>query len=251
MSMMYRSKLFRTGLRAGVLFTAVAFGLAYQVLAVTPTATVAPLILSGRQSVRPAGTYSSGIAEIIKMLDAKVDAQVILAYIQNSSIPYNPEATELIALKEHGAPTEMLTTLLHHGDELRLQMAQAQSAVNPASAAPAYDYALAAAAPAYTSGYSDSSYAPYPATYYSYAYGWPVGYIGRCRSYWVPSYRRNDYRYHLAQDAHHNLVSSAQPALPAPRWVSTSSSGHASIAATHSVSQGFGHAGGRSGGRGR
>ena len=126
-----------------MLFTAVVFGLAQAALAATPTTTVPPLILSGRQSARPAGTYSAGIAEIIKMLDAKVDAPVILAYIQNSPIPYNPEATELIALKEHGASTEMLMALLHHGDELRLQLAQAQSAVNPPPAAPAYDYAPA------------------------------------------------------------------------------------------------------------
>lgn len=255
MSMLYRSKLFRTSLQAGILLNAMALGLAQQALAATPTTTVAPLILSGRQSTRPAGTYSAGIAEIIKMLDARVDAQVILAYIQNSPIPVNPDALELIALKDHGAPVEMLTALLHRGDELRLQMAQAQSAFNPAPAAPAYDYAPEAASPAYTSDYPDSSYAPYPAPYYNYAYGWPVGYIGGYRSYWYgrgASYRRNGYGYHLAQDAHSNLASSAQPAPPAPRWVSAPSSGHASIAATHSgVSHGFGHAGGRSGGRGR
>ena len=130
--MLYRSKLFRTSLQAGILLNAMALGLAQQALAATPTTTVAPLILSGRQSTRPAGTYSAGIAEIIKMLDARVDAQVILAYIQNSPIPVNPDALELIALKDHGAPVEMLTALLHRGDELRLQMAQAQSAFNPA-----------------------------------------------------------------------------------------------------------------------
>ena len=120
--------------------------------------------------------YSAGVADIIKMLDAKVDAPVILAYIQNSTIPYNPEATELIALKEHGASTETLVAVLHRGDELRLQMVQAQSAVNPPPAAPAYDYAPQAAYPAYPYGSPDASDAPYPATYYSYGYGWPLAY---------------------------------------------------------------------------
>jgi hypothetical protein len=69
-----------------------------------------------RQSARPPGTYSAGIAEIIKMLAAEIGAQVILAYIQNSPIPYNPEATELVTLKEHGASTELLVALLRHGD---------------------------------------------------------------------------------------------------------------------------------------
>ena len=59
--------------------------------------------------------------------------------------PYNPEATELIALKDHGASTETLVALLHHGDELRLQLAQAQSPANPPPAAPAYTYPPAAA----------------------------------------------------------------------------------------------------------
>ena len=69
-----------------MLFAAMVFGLAQAALAATPTTTVPPLILSGRQSARPAGTYSAGIADIIKMLDAKVDAPVILAYIQNSPV---------------------------------------------------------------------------------------------------------------------------------------------------------------------
>ena len=90
-------------------------------------AAVAPLIISGRQSSRPAGTYSTGISEIIRLLDAKVDAPVVLAFIRNSPVAYNPDATELIALKKHGASTEVLTALLHHGDELWLQMAEAQA----------------------------------------------------------------------------------------------------------------------------
>jgi len=73
-----------------MLFIALVAGLALEAPAVGPATNVAPLIISGRQSAHPAGTYSAGIAEIIKMLEAKVDAQVILAYIQYSAIPYNP-----------------------------------------------------------------------------------------------------------------------------------------------------------------
>lgn len=212
-------------------------GLAHEALAVIPTTTVAPLIISGRQSARPAGTYSAGIAEIIKLLDAKIDAQVILAYIQTSPIPYNPDAAELIALREHGASTEMLTALLHHGDELRLQLAQAQSAVNPQPAAPAYDYAPEGAYPAYPCGYPDSSCAPYPATYYSYAYGWPSAYwpsvrISRCWPYSYP----------------HGRFSAPH----APYSVSAASSGHRCTLAAHSNgSRGSGRSGGRSAGRSR
>jgi hypothetical protein len=158
-----------------MLFTAVVFGLAQAALAAIATTTVPPLILSGRQSDRPAGTYSASITEIIKLLDAKIEAPVILAYIQNSPIAYNPEATELIALKEHGASTETLVALLHHGDELRLQLAQAQNAANPPPVAPAYDYPPAAY-PAYPYGYDDSSDAQIPPTDDSYASGWPLAY---------------------------------------------------------------------------
>src|ERR1022692_1583263 len=147
--MLCRSRISRTGLKRGMFFTAVVFSLAQAALAATPTTTVQPLILSGRQSTRPAGTYSAGITEIIKLLDAKVDGPVILAYIQNSPIPYNPEAIELIALKEHGASTEAMVALLHRGDELRLQLARAQSWANPPAAAPAYDSAAQVAYPAY------------------------------------------------------------------------------------------------------
>jgi hypothetical protein len=244
--MMYRSKLFRTSLKAGILFTALVFGLGQRALAVTPTTAVAPLILSGKQSDRPAGTYSAGIADILKMLDAKVDAQVIHAYIQNSAIPFNPDAAELIALKDHGAPTEMLTALLHRGDELRLRLSQAQSAINPLPVAPAYDYAPDAASPAYTSDYPDSSYAPYPAAGYSYSYGWPVGYwpsvyVGRYRPYWdahIGSFPRNGYIHHPGEAARHDWASAAQLAAPTPRWVSAPRSGHASFVTTHSASGG-------------
>ncbi len=228
MSMLYRNRISRTGLKRGLFFTALFLGLAQAALAATPATNVPPLILSGRQSTRPAGAYSAGIADIIKMLDAKVDAQVIMAYIQNSPIPYDPDAAELIALKEHSAPTELLVALLHHGDELRLQLAQAQSAANPPPAAPAYDYAPEAAYPPYSSDYPDASYAPYPTTYYSYGYAWPL-------AYW-PSVR----------------VSGYGPYGYAHRGFYAPSGEHTSSPVVHSAgSRGSGRSGGRAGGRSR
>jgi hypothetical protein len=209
-----------------MLFTAVVLGLVQAALAATPTTTIPPLILSGRQSTRPAGTYSAGVAEIIKMLDAKLDGPVILAYIQNSPIQYNPDATELIALKDHGASTELLVALLHHGDELRLHMAQAQSAINPPPAASAYDYPPAATNPPYPYDYPDAAYAPYPATYYGY--GWPL-------AYW-PSVRIGGYRHYGSTHGHYYAPSREHMSSPALR-----SGG----------SRGSGHSGGRSGGRSR
>jgi len=226
--MLYRSKIFQTGLQRGMIFTAIAFGLAQAALASTPATSVPPLILSGRQNARPAGTYSAGIADIIQMVDAKVDAPVILAYIQNSTIPYNPEAAELVALKDHGASTELLMALLHRGDELRLRLAQAQSTANIPLAAPAHGYVPEAVYPAYPYDSPDGSDAQYPATDDSYGYGWPL-------AYW-PSVRISGYRLYGCEQEH----------CYAP------SNGRTSSPVVHSGgSQGSGRSGGRSGGRSR
>jgi hypothetical protein len=257
-SMLYCIRISRTGLNRGLLFTAVAFGLTQVALAVTPTTTVPPLILSGKQSTHPAGTYSPGVSEILKLLDAKVDAPVILAYIQNSPVPYDPEATELIALKEHGASTETLLALLHHGDELRLQLSQAQSAANPPPTAPANGYGPEEAYPPYPYGYPDSSYAPYPASDYSYAPGWPLAWgpsvgISAFAPYWHAHgryYRRGGYQ--VGDGGHRDWLSAARPTPYAPQSVSALRSGHTSSAVVPSGgSQGAGRSGGRSAGRSR
>jgi hypothetical protein len=43
----------------------------------------------------------------------------------------NPEAAELVALKDHGVSTELLMALLPRGDELRLRLAIGLLAVSP------------------------------------------------------------------------------------------------------------------------
>jgi hypothetical protein len=191
--MLHRSKTTQTALRRGLFFTAAIVGLAHVALADAQPATVAPLMISGNQSARPPGTYSAGLAQIVKLLDAKMDAQVILAYIQNSPVAYNPDATELIALKDHGASPDVLVALLHHGDELRRQWAQAQRSVYPQPATTGYGYGNVPEGtyPAYPYGYSDVSYpTTYPVTYYNY--GWPA-------VYWPPV-PFNGYRPNLPAD---------------------------------------------------
>jgi hypothetical protein len=142
---------------------------------------------------------------------------------------------------------------------LRLHLAQTQSTMNPPSAGSDYYYAPEATYPAYPYNYPDASYPAYPDNYYTYA-GWPVVYwpsvyVRRYRPYWYGnggSYRHNSYSQHLAEGAHGNWAGAVRPAPQAPRWVSAPSSGHPSFAAAHSGgSQGFGHSGGRAGGRSR
>jgi multisubunit Na+/H+ antiporter MnhG subunit len=132
----------------------------------------------------PLARFSPGVADIVKMVDAKVDPEVVKTYIQHSPTAYNPSATEIIALKDHGVGADILTAMLQHGAEVRAQATRGASAapntpapqaapgeVNPY--APAYDYNAQAVYPAYSYTYPDTSYAypSYTYAYPSYGYG--------------------------------------------------------------------------------
>jgi hypothetical protein len=128
---------------------------------------------------------SAGVSDVMKMVDAKVDANVIKAYIQNSSTAYNPSATEIIALKQHGVSDDVLTAMLVRGGEMRGQAGQVSAppadsaATAPAtpsnSMAPYADGAQPVTAPNANSypeyGYGYPNYGYYP--YYGYGYLWP------------------------------------------------------------------------------
>jgi len=90
---------------------------------------------------------NESVAEVLKMLDAKVSKEVIKAYIDGSTAPCNPTAADIIALKEHGATDDITTALLKRGTEVRAQAAQAAVAnAGAVAAAPvrldpeSYDY---------------------------------------------------------------------------------------------------------------
>src|ERR1017187_2987998 len=135
--------------------------------------------------IAPAARYSPGVADIIKMVDAKVDVEVIKIYIKNSPTAYNPSATEIIALKDRGVGPEILTAMLQHGAAVRAQSMRAAppapnaatpppypGEANPYAPAPGYDYSAQAAYPNYAYSYPDYSSAySYPA--YGYGYSWP------------------------------------------------------------------------------
>src|SRR5882724_6567618 len=81
--------------------------------------------------------FSQGIGEILRMVDAKVDAVVIQAYIKNSFAAYNPSANEIIALKARGVSNNILTALLERGAEVRaLAMQGNVTTGSPAPSAP-------------------------------------------------------------------------------------------------------------------
>jgi len=256
--MLYRSKMYQIGFRAGIVSIGVLLGVVSAPATTAPTNSrpaVAPLILSGRQSTRPAGTVSAGVAEIIKMLDAKVETEVLLAFIQNSSIPYNPDATELIALKEHGASTEILTAILHHGDELRLRLAQAQTSANPPPAAPAYGYPPDTAPPSYsTAPNPDSVGFAYPAGYYGYGYGYGTPWVSRsstwngCRPWYAyaPWWAQFYPEHHFANETPSTWSTAASRVKQPPFSGFAVGNAHANLLSLHSggshVAVGSGHA---------
>lgn len=186
-----RSRLIRIWLVAGgvVLCGPVA---SRAINAVTPATSA---VQQGATAGQTAGAAwsSPGVADIVKLVDAKVDGTVIQSYVKNSPTAYNPSATEIIALKDHGVGPEILTAMLQRGAEARVQAMQAaqvaQGAVaqpaNPGAAnfyAPAYNYGAQPVYLNYAYSYPVSSYA-YPSYDYGYAggsygyggygYGWP------------------------------------------------------------------------------
>src|SRR5439155_9428001 len=106
------------------------------------------------------------------LVDAKVDVEVIKAFVKNSAIPFSPSAAEIIALREHGVPPEVIVAMLQRGSELKT--ASIQGAAAPAdggaySAAPSYPSGPEPLYPSYSYGYPD--YYSYPAYNYSPYYG--------------------------------------------------------------------------------
>ncbi len=140
--------------------------------------------------------YSGNIGDVVKLAQSGVDESVVLAYVRNSPVPFNPSADEIIKLHNAGISSQVLTAMLQRGGELRQQAPppapydaapQALPAAPQQSAAtystPAY-YGTQDAAPASTAVYLNSTPAyTYPAYNYSYGYSW---YYPYSYSYYYP-----------------------------------------------------------------
>jgi len=135
--------------------------------------------------------YSSGVGEVVKMLDAKVDSGVIKTYIENAPVAYRPSAEEIIALHQRGVPSDIVAAMLRRGGEVRAQAAPAQpiapTAVAPVPAtyavAPAVNYVapVQTVYPAYSDVDAYPSYAVYPSSSYvslGVGCGWPYYWAG-------------------------------------------------------------------------
>ncbi len=75
----------------------------------------------------PAVVLSAGIAEILKLADAGVSAEVITTYIETSPLKLQPTEQDVIALKKHNVPDEVVKLLLKRGAQARDIATQARN----------------------------------------------------------------------------------------------------------------------------
>jgi len=141
-----------------------------------------------------------GVADVLKLSQAKVGEDVISSYIQNSGTVYNLGPSDIVYLKEQGVSERIVNQMLEQRKKLTDANAQPSGAVaqsQPAntyaaapapaptsvSPAPTYvpsstTYVISAPAPAYPYyGYSPYYYGPYYGGYYGYPFfGFGFGY---------------------------------------------------------------------------
>jgi hypothetical protein len=147
----------------------------------------------------PALAY--GVPQILKLAQAKVTDEVIIAYIHNSGSSYGLDADQIIYLRQQGISDKVLTTMLAQPRPASVAAPAAPSPVNSypvqtpvayAPPAPAYDQ-TAPASSVYVMPNNQiyySSWYPNYYPYYSYyagcypylgfSYGWCGGYRGNC-----------------------------------------------------------------------
>src|SRR2546423_9908997 len=83
--------------------------------------------------------FSFGVDEVVKMYQRGVETEVILNYIENSSVPYHPSAEEIVRLHDAGVTSQIITTLIRHGAKVQreayaaYQQTQQLSAATPTS----------------------------------------------------------------------------------------------------------------------
>ena len=132
------------------------------------------------------------ISDILKLVDAGVNADVIKTYVKNSAKVYNLTATDIVTLKERGVADDIISGMLQRDSELRTQGVQARQAAQLQQAAPpqpASDALMPVPQYAPQPTYVVQAPPAYPVYDYGYYYGsaWPyyypsvsigVGYVG-------------------------------------------------------------------------
>ena len=97
---------------------------------------VAPVVSAAPAAAPVNIAPNSPLAQVIRLVQAGVSEDVILAYITNSSSAFNLDSDAIIYLSDLGAPGELATAMMQHDQQLQAQAATAQtepaaSAVSP------------------------------------------------------------------------------------------------------------------------
>ncbi|HYG34568.1 MAG TPA: hypothetical protein VEC99_07280 [Clostridia bacterium] len=66
--------------------------------------------------------FSQGIPDIIRMVKANVEPQVVKTYVEHSTVAYNPSAAEIVALKKLGIPEDITKAMIERGAQLRAEL---------------------------------------------------------------------------------------------------------------------------------
>src|SRR6266511_221141 len=151
---------------------------------------------------RPARAATSaklayGLDEIAKMVAAGVDPEVVQAFIEHSTIAYAPNADDIVQLRELGAPSPVIASLIRHGGQLRERGIQESKAAQAQLSQPSTP-ALNCAAPsssvnAFTAPPASVTYNVFNSSYPSAAY--PVYPTYRCSAPGYVCYPRYSYSY--------------------------------------------------------
>ena len=108
----------------------------------TKTAPTAATDTARDQTQPAAAPAPSGLAEVLKMVDAGISKDIIRQYIQNSTVACDLTADDIIALKQRGVPDEIALALLRRSAELKSQAASVSAASSPATRAPTYSVTI-------------------------------------------------------------------------------------------------------------
>ena len=107
----------------------------------------------------PAG-LSPGLAEIVRLAQAHVDENVILAFIRNSSQTYSPTANEILYLSDLGLSQTVIAALFKQQPPAEPEIAATTDAV-PAASAPPASAAIPSATPGAKAAAFYDALAPY------------------------------------------------------------------------------------------
>ena len=157
----------------------------------TDTSPSTPAIVEAAPAEPAVATqWSAEVADVVKLVKAKVDERTIVAFVTHTDREYRLNAAEIVELKHQGVSDSILTAMLQQNQKVTQPVTpMTAAAVAPQVMSPnfgtaqmGYDpNAVAASQPVYvypeSSSYS-SSYYPYYSDYYPYYYPYWGGYYG-------------------------------------------------------------------------